>query len=129
MQVNYYSLAIGLLGASKLILNSFGLDIITDNDINAIANGAAAVATVVGVYMNHKKKYSPTLTAGMLPLSSYPAIQPRKEIKRKTPATVGGITSAAFFAQIIKTTCTLLLRKVSALSVSSSHPDLPRSWQ
>ncbi|SDO16192.1 hypothetical protein SAMN04487897_10957 [Paenibacillus sp. yr247] len=55
MQINYLSLSIGLLGAAKLILNAFGLDIISDNEINAIGNGVATIATIVGVYMNHKK--------------------------------------------------------------------------
>jgi hypothetical protein len=55
MAVNYYTLAIGLLGAVKLVLDSFGVTIINDVQMNAIANGIAALATVVGVYMNHKK--------------------------------------------------------------------------
>lgn len=55
MKVNYLTLTLGLLGAAKLILNAYGLDIIQDDDINAIANGVAALLSVVGVYTNHQK--------------------------------------------------------------------------
>lgn len=55
MKVNYYTLILGLLGAAKLILNAYGLDIIQDDEMNAIANGVAAVLSVIGVYTNHQK--------------------------------------------------------------------------
>ncbi|MEC0227173.1 hypothetical protein [Paenibacillus alba] len=55
MKVNYYTLSLGLLGAAKLILNAFGLDLIQDDTVNAIANGVAAVLSIVGVYANHQK--------------------------------------------------------------------------
>lgn len=53
MQTNYLTLTVAILGAAKLVLNAFGVDIISDNDINNIANGVAAVISIVGVYMNH----------------------------------------------------------------------------
>ncbi|GGA02865.1 hypothetical protein GCM10008018_56170 [Paenibacillus marchantiophytorum] len=55
MKVNYYTLSLGLLGAAKLILNAFGLELIHDEDMNAIANGVAAVISIIGVYANHQK--------------------------------------------------------------------------
>lgn len=55
MKTNYYTLALGLLGAAKLILNAFGVDLISDDNVNAIANGVAALLSVVGVYTNHQK--------------------------------------------------------------------------
>ncbi|WP_164716782.1 hypothetical protein [Paenibacillus whitsoniae] len=56
MNVNYYTLALGLLGAVKLILNAFGVELFTDETMNAIANGLAAIMAVVGVYTNHHKE-------------------------------------------------------------------------
>ena len=51
------SLGIAILGALKLILESvFKVDLISDEQINAIANGAAAIITIVGVAMSHRKK-------------------------------------------------------------------------
>ncbi|SDN72419.1 hypothetical protein SAMN04487897_104203 [Paenibacillus sp. yr247] len=55
MKMNYFTLTLGLLGAAKLILNAYGLDIIHDDDMNAIANGVAALLSVIGVYTNHQK--------------------------------------------------------------------------
>ncbi|WP_167388023.1 hypothetical protein [Paenibacillus ferrarius] len=55
MKVNYFTLSLGLLGAAKLILNAFGLDLIQDDNMNAIANGVAAVLSIIGVYANHQK--------------------------------------------------------------------------
>ncbi|WP_255433641.1 hypothetical protein [Brevibacillus sp. LEMMJ03] len=42
---NIVVLITGLLGAAKLALEAFGYSIITDDQINAIANGVAAAAT------------------------------------------------------------------------------------
>lgn len=53
--VNIVSLVVALLGAAKLVLNAFGLDIITDQNINDIANGIAAIVTIAGVVMSHRK--------------------------------------------------------------------------
>ena len=54
--INYYTLALGLLGAAKLILDAFGMDLISNDNMNAIANGVAALLSVVGVYTNHQKE-------------------------------------------------------------------------
>lgn len=53
--INWATLIVALLGAAKLVLESFGINIITDDQINAIANAAAAVAAVIGVVMSHRK--------------------------------------------------------------------------
>ena len=42
----------GLLGALKLATNAFGLDFISDEQINAIANGVSAIAAVIATLMN-----------------------------------------------------------------------------
>jgi len=42
----------GLLGAVKLAAGSFGYDIISDEQINAIANGVSAIAAVIATLMN-----------------------------------------------------------------------------
>ncbi|WNR42115.1 hypothetical protein [Paenibacillus roseipurpureus] len=55
MKTNYYTLALGLLGAAKLILDAFGVTLLTDETVNAVANGVAAILSVVGVYTNHQK--------------------------------------------------------------------------
>jgi hypothetical protein len=52
---NIVVLITGLLGAAKLALEAFGYSIITDEQINAIANGMAAVATVVAAFLNNRK--------------------------------------------------------------------------
>jgi uncharacterized membrane protein len=55
MKVNYYTLTLGLIGAAKLILDAYGMDLIKNEDMNAIANGVAALLSVVGIYTNHQK--------------------------------------------------------------------------
>jgi peptidoglycan hydrolase-like protein with peptidoglycan-binding domain len=52
---NIVSLTLTLLGALKIILEAFGLHVISDQQINDIANGAAAVCTVAGVLLSHNK--------------------------------------------------------------------------
>lgn len=52
---NLATLLIGILGAAKLILQAFGLDVITNQQVDAIANGVAAIVTVIGVIMTHIK--------------------------------------------------------------------------
>lgn len=54
MQINYVSLIVALLGALKLILEPYGITI-EDEQINQIANGAAALITVIGVVLSHRK--------------------------------------------------------------------------
>lgn len=53
---NYYTITLALLGAIKLALNSFSIDIITDTQMNDLANGVSAVITICGVVMTHIKK-------------------------------------------------------------------------
>lgn len=52
---NYYTLTLSLLGAVKLVLNSFGINIITDHMANDLANAIATIITIVGVIMTHLK--------------------------------------------------------------------------
>lgn len=52
---NIATIIIALLGAVKLALQAFGIDIITDQQINEIADGAATLITVAGVLMTHLK--------------------------------------------------------------------------
>ncbi|OXM83958.1 hypothetical protein [Paenibacillus rigui] len=61
-QINWVTLIPCLIGAVKLILQPFGVDLtaITDQNVNEIANGAAALATVIGVLLSHKKKGAAT---------------------------------------------------------------------
>jgi len=42
----------GLLGAAKLAASAFGYDIISDDQINAIANGVSALAAVIAALIN-----------------------------------------------------------------------------
>lgn len=44
---------LGILGALKLCSEAFGVQIITEEQINAIANGLAALATVIGVVVSY----------------------------------------------------------------------------
>ncbi|GLG01522.1 hypothetical protein Alches_15610 [Alicyclobacillus hesperidum subsp. aegles] len=49
------TLVIGLLGAAKLITDALGLHVITNPEINAIANAVASIVTVISVFMSHAK--------------------------------------------------------------------------
>lgn len=53
--VNWATLIPTLLGAAKLILEPFGI-IIPDQNVNEIANGIAALATVIGIIISHRKQ-------------------------------------------------------------------------
>lgn len=53
-QVNWITLVPALLGALKLILEPFGIHL-SDENVNEIANGAAALATLIGVVMSHQR--------------------------------------------------------------------------
>jgi phi LC3 family holin len=53
-KLNLVTLVPALLGAIKLILEPFGVHI-SNEDINAIANGVAAIVTIVGVVVSHQK--------------------------------------------------------------------------
>jgi uncharacterized membrane protein len=53
--INWYTLTLALVGALKLILNSFGIEF-PDQQVNEIANGAAAILTIIGVHSTHRKE-------------------------------------------------------------------------
>ena len=46
------TLVVAILGAIKLVLDVAGVPVLTHDNINAIANGVAAVATIVGILIN-----------------------------------------------------------------------------
>lgn len=46
------ALVIAILGAVKLVTDAFGMQILTNENINAIANGVSAVVTVIGILIN-----------------------------------------------------------------------------
>lgn len=46
------ALVVAVLGAVKLVTDAFGIVILTNDNINAIANGVSAIATVVGILIN-----------------------------------------------------------------------------
>jgi len=46
------TIVMGLLGAVKLATEAFGVSIISDDQINAIANGVSAVAAIIATLMN-----------------------------------------------------------------------------
>ena len=46
------ALVIAILGAVKLVTDAFGVQILTNDSINEIANGVSAVATVIGILIN-----------------------------------------------------------------------------
>lgn len=54
-EINWVTLTIALLGAAKIVLSVFGIEIITDDLIDSTANAVAAVVAVVGVVMSHSK--------------------------------------------------------------------------
>ena len=57
-KVNWATLVPSVVGTIKLILQPFGIDLteVTDEHVNSIINGAAALAAIIGVFMNHYKK-------------------------------------------------------------------------
>lgn len=59
-QINYVTLLTAILGACKLILQPMGIEI-PDAQLNAIVNGAAAILTIVGIFMNHRKAVQPNV--------------------------------------------------------------------
>lgn len=63
--INWYTLIASLVGALKLSLQPFGIEI-PDQQYNELANGAAALITIIGVFLSHRKPaqehpQSPTL--------------------------------------------------------------------
>ena len=59
--INIVTLTIAILGALKIVLEAFKVDLIDDGQINSIANGVAAVATIVGVVISHSKQKASTI--------------------------------------------------------------------
>ena len=49
------ALVVACLGAVKLVTDAFGLVILDDANINAIANGVSAVVAVIGICINRSK--------------------------------------------------------------------------
>lgn len=58
---NWVTLGISLLGVIKLVLQPLGFDFshITDQQVNDIANGVAAIVSIWGVFKSHQKPSSP----------------------------------------------------------------------
>ena len=54
-KVNWVTLTVAILGAVKLILQSMGIDIITDQVIDVSSNLVAGVVTLVGIFLTHRK--------------------------------------------------------------------------
>ena len=46
----------GMLGGVKLVSAAFGFELFDDEQVEAISNGAAALATAVGVWVAPKRK-------------------------------------------------------------------------
>ena len=44
---------LALLGAAKLVLNACGITLITDDQINAVANGLATLLATVGIAIGY----------------------------------------------------------------------------
>lgn len=61
-QINWLSLFAAILGAGKIILQSVGIEI-PDEHINSIINGAAAIVTIIGIFMSHRKGDSANVNA------------------------------------------------------------------
>lgn len=49
------TIVVGLLAAVKIITDAFGWHVITNQEVNAIANGLAALLTVLTVVMSHMR--------------------------------------------------------------------------
>ncbi|KPV45582.1 hypothetical protein [Alicyclobacillus ferrooxydans] len=102
---NLATLLIAVLGAVKLILQAFGIDIITSQQIDAIANGVAALITVAGVIMTHLKKSAGASTGagaqqtGANTSQSAPTIthseRSESESSRGAPSAVSTVSTAS----------------------------------
>lgn len=58
-QINIITIIVAVLGAVKIVLQAFGIDVVTDEQINQIANGIASIVTIFGVVMSHRKPKQP----------------------------------------------------------------------
>jgi len=54
-RLNKPAFYVAMLGALKLVTDAFGLQMISDDQINSIANGLSAIVTVVGVAMGYEE--------------------------------------------------------------------------
>lgn len=72
--INYLTLALSLMSVIKLILQPFGIDLshVTDEQVNSIVNGFAALFAIGGVIYNHFKK--PKQNGGTVNESTLPTI-------------------------------------------------------
>lgn len=55
---NWSTITIALLGAAKLILDAFGIHLLSAQLVNQLANGVSAVMTIAGVMMTHLRRPS-----------------------------------------------------------------------
>lgn len=55
-KINWVTLVPAVMGGVKLILQSFGVDVITDDLIDQVANVAASLAVIIGIIATHKKQ-------------------------------------------------------------------------
>ena len=56
---NVYTLTIAILGAVKLVTESFGVKLIEDTQIDDIANGIASILAVAGIAISHFHSATP----------------------------------------------------------------------
>jgi len=54
-QGNIPLLVAGIIGSIKLLADTLGYQIITDDQVNAIANGVSAVVTILAVLLNNRQ--------------------------------------------------------------------------
>lgn len=49
-------LVAGIVGSIKLLADTFDYQIITDEQVNAIANGVSAVVAIIAVFLNNRQE-------------------------------------------------------------------------
>lgn len=49
-------LVAGIVGSIKLLADTLGYQIITDEQVNAIANGVSAVVAIIAVFLNNRQE-------------------------------------------------------------------------
>lgn len=64
---NAYTLTIAVLGAIKLVTESFGYKLFQDGQLDAIANGVSAFLAVGGIVLNHFKGVAPVSVEPVAP--------------------------------------------------------------
>jgi len=55
-QGNIPLLVAGIVGSIKLLADTLGYQIITDEQVNAIANGVSAVVAIIAVFLNNRRE-------------------------------------------------------------------------